>query len=192
LSIEPNHHEAHALLHPEQNRPPQETVRNTTSCLQTRILTGKCEQQTPFSYPRGLGERFSTELWFEVAEHLPRRDLRALLYVPHVPSRVASQLLFRRVDLHFVIPEISDDSEGFNTGEEAENAQRNADILTRVIEDSHFARLIRSLRIFGSHDDTATSVSFQAGSNRPSLIVSLHSHIEPHIPQEFLLTQCRK
>lgn len=41
------------------------------------------------------------EIWREIALFLPRRDLKTLLFVPHVLSRVASQLLFRELDLHF-------------------------------------------------------------------------------------------
>ncbi|TFK21456.1 hypothetical protein FA15DRAFT_80606 [Coprinopsis marcescibilis] len=46
-------------------------------------------------------DSISIEIWREVAMFLPRRDLKALLWVPHVMSRVASRLLFREVDLHF-------------------------------------------------------------------------------------------
>ena len=44
--------------------------------------------------------RFSTEIWREVALWLPPRDLKSLLAVPHVLSRIASELLFQRIDLH--------------------------------------------------------------------------------------------
>ncbi|KAH6912250.1 hypothetical protein BKA70DRAFT_829633 [Coprinopsis sp. MPI-PUGE-AT-0042] len=50
--------------------------------------------------PRQL-ERVSMEIWREIALFLPRRDLKTLLFVPHILSRVASQLLFRELDLHF-------------------------------------------------------------------------------------------
>lgn len=46
-------------------------------------------------------ERISNEVWREIALHLPRRDLKALLFVPHPLSRIASQLLFWELDLHF-------------------------------------------------------------------------------------------
>lgn len=49
----------------------------------------------------GGGPGFSTEIWREIALWLPPRDLRTLLLVPHVLSRIASQLLFTKVDLHF-------------------------------------------------------------------------------------------
>ncbi len=32
---------------------------------------------------------------------MPRKDLKSLLFVPHAVSRVASQLLFRELDLYF-------------------------------------------------------------------------------------------
>ena len=43
---------------------------------------------------------FSTEIWREIALWLPPRDLKSLLQVPHVLSRIASELLFQRIDLH--------------------------------------------------------------------------------------------
>ncbi len=49
----------------------------------------------PYSTPG-----FSTEVWREIALWLPPRDLKSLLLVPHVLSRVASELLFQRIDLH--------------------------------------------------------------------------------------------
>ena len=42
---------------------------------------------------------FSTEIWREIALWLPPRDLKSLLHVPHVLSRIASELLFQRIDL---------------------------------------------------------------------------------------------
>ena len=52
------------------------------------------------TYPRTT-PGFSTEIWRQIALLLPRRDLKTLLLVPHVLSRIASQLLFRKIDLHF-------------------------------------------------------------------------------------------
>ena len=43
---------------------------------------------------------FSTEIWREIATWLPPRDLKSLLGVPHVLSRIASELLFQSIDLH--------------------------------------------------------------------------------------------
>ena len=38
---------------------------------------------------------FSTEIWREIALWLPPRDLKSLLGVPHVLSRIASELIFQ-------------------------------------------------------------------------------------------------
>ncbi|KAE9391143.1 hypothetical protein BT96DRAFT_959615 [Gymnopus androsaceus JB14] len=89
--------------------------------------------------------QFSTEIWREIALFLPRRDLKTLLFVPNPLSRIASQLLFRRLDLHFsgfsdMPEEVSD--------QDTRHAQRTADILTRVITDTSFASFVRTLRIF--------------------------------------------
>lgn len=43
---------------------------------------------------------FSTEIWREIVLWLPPRDLKSLLQVPHVLSRIASELLFQRIDIH--------------------------------------------------------------------------------------------
>ena len=43
---------------------------------------------------------FSTEIWREIAVWLAPRDLKSLLSVPHVLSRIASELLFQRIDIH--------------------------------------------------------------------------------------------
>lgn len=53
------------------------------------------------SYQPNQPPGFSTEVWREIAMFLPRRDLKMLLLLPHVLSRIASQLLFRKIDLHF-------------------------------------------------------------------------------------------
>jgi hypothetical protein len=45
--------------------------------------------------------RFSAQVWREIALYLPKRDLKSLLSVPHALSRIASQLIFREIDLHF-------------------------------------------------------------------------------------------
>ncbi|CAL1698561.1 unnamed protein product [Somion occarium] len=92
--------------------------------------------------------RFSTEIWRQIALWLPRRDLKTLLLVPHVLSRIASQLLFRKIDLHF--------------GSDKWDSQRSADILTRIITDSAFANLVRTLRIFVPGRDVVP-MTFQTG-----------------------------
>jgi hypothetical protein len=62
-------------------------------------------------------ERISIEIWREVALFLPRRDLKTLLFVPHILSRVASQLLFRELDLHFTGGEGGYGGYGYGGGE---------------------------------------------------------------------------
>jgi hypothetical protein len=117
------------------------------------------------------GPKFSTEIWREIATFLPRRDLKSLLYVPHSLSRVASQLLFRKIDLHFsgwVDADVEGElwsPPGTITGrdQDAWHAQRSADILTRIITDTAFASLVRTLRIFAPKRDRDGTVAFQTG-----------------------------
>ncbi|KAG6811411.1 hypothetical protein H0H92_007564 [Tricholoma furcatifolium] len=111
-------------------------------------------------------ERFSIEIWREIALYLPRHDLRALLFIPHAVSRVASQLLFRRLDLHFggiETEEARGDTcdVGFAKDEDARHAQRSADILTRIIIDPTFASAVRTLRIYAPIRDREGALAFQ-------------------------------
>jgi hypothetical protein len=111
--------------------------------------------QSLYQCSGGSGERFPIELWREIALLLPRRDLLALLFVPRA-ARVASQLLARRIDLHF-----THNAEKSNVCQDRYVCCTN--VLTRIILDPGFAGLVRWLRIFadGKDDD---DVSFQSGA----------------------------
>ncbi|KAF8873172.1 hypothetical protein CPB84DRAFT_1818005 [Gymnopilus junonius] len=118
-------------------------------------------------------ERISTEIWREIALHLPRRDLKSLLFVPHRISRIASQLLFWELDLYFTRVDGDDDHPDTfiadhrmsvtQRDDDARHAQRSADILTRIIVDPAFASAVRTLRIFASRRDKDGSMAFQTG-----------------------------
>ncbi|PPR01862.1 hypothetical protein CVT24_001343 [Panaeolus cyanescens] len=149
LAAEPDNPEAKALLHQRSV-----TVEKLLSPL-----------------PR-TKERISIEIWREIALYLPRRDLQALLFVPHAISRIASQLLFTEVDLHFTSPSEVDDTytdpwhsdrAGSAKHEDNRHAQRSADILTRIIVDTSFASSVKTLRIFASSRDKESSLAFQTG-----------------------------
>ncbi|KII89436.1 hypothetical protein PLICRDRAFT_160809 [Plicaturopsis crispa FD-325 SS-3] len=115
---------------------------------------------------------FSTELWREIALYLPRRDLLSLLWVPHVLSRIASQLLFRTINLHFSawVPTDEDvegeswSSDGHAAARAADtpHSLRSADILTHMIVDPGFSSLVRTLRIHAVTRDSG-AMSFQIG-----------------------------
>ncbi|KAH9911772.1 uncharacterized protein BXZ73DRAFT_93322 [Epithele typhae] len=92
--------------------------------------------------------KFSTEIWREIALWLPPRDLKALLGVPHVLSRIASELLFQRIDMHF--------------SSEKRDSQRSADLLTRIITDATFASHVRTLRVFVPGRETSP-MTFHTG-----------------------------
>jgi len=124
--------------------------------------------------------RVSIEIWREIALFLPRRDLKSLLFVPHAISRVASQLLFRELDLHFGELKYSntDDNNDWRSDESRTNdgimhAQRSADILTRIIVDPAFAHCVRTLRVFAS--TRAGGLAFQTGMK-----ISLEFHASVH------------
>ncbi|KAJ3999504.1 hypothetical protein F5050DRAFT_929011 [Lentinula boryana] len=134
--------------------------------------------------------QFSVEIWREIASFLPRRDLKTLLFVPNPLSRIACQLLFRRLDLHFSgFSDISEEEvDSWRSpllsanirDQNNRHAQRTADILTRVITDTSFASVVRTLRIFSFRSDKDGSNSFQIGilSNAlPKLINLRNVHI---------------
>ncbi|KAJ7108597.1 hypothetical protein C8R44DRAFT_842911 [Mycena epipterygia] len=102
--------------------------------------------------------RFSDEIWREIALWLPRRDLKTLLFVPNALSRVASQVLFQKLDLHLSVPPNHDDA-----GAPAHYAQRSADILTRVIVDPSFGSFVRTLCIYSYAIGKDDSMAFQIG-----------------------------
>lgn len=129
--------------------------------------------------------RLSNEIWAQVASYLTRKDLKTLLLVPHPLSRIASRLLFRQLDLRFSgISEREDDTEPWTgssnysrNGWHSPDAQRSADILTRVIVDPTFASGVKSLRVYSYKD---ASMGFQTGMLANALVkfVNLrHVHI---------------
>ncbi|KAI0262794.1 hypothetical protein BC834DRAFT_1001800 [Gloeopeniophorella convolvens] len=110
--------------------------------------------------------RFSNEIWREIASFLPRRDLRSLLLVPHALSSIASQMLFKKVCLHFGTAQLDPTCNG---GPEAASeidqwhAQRSADILSRLVSDTTYANLVRSLTVWAPEDSKNVLTSFQIG-----------------------------
>ncbi|KAF7297922.1 J domain-containing protein [Mycena chlorophos] len=134
LAAEPDNPEAKALLH---NR---------------SVSVEKLLAPMPTKKPD-----FSPEIWREIALFLPRKDLKTLLFVPNMLSRVASQLLFRKLDLHLSIP--PDHEEGTLLT----YARRTADILSRVIVDPAFGGFVRTLRVYSYAVGRDDSMAFQIG-----------------------------
>lgn len=117
--------------------------------------------------------RLSTEIWREVALFLPRRDLKTLLHVPHVLSRIAFELVFQVLDLHLGACVAEDDAPHgdwvpeddvlFRRDLKLEKwlAQRTADIIARIMIDPSFSRLVRKLRISASPHHRCDHMVFQ-------------------------------
>ncbi|KAH9834599.1 uncharacterized protein C8Q71DRAFT_797831 [Rhodofomes roseus] len=124
MAIEPEHPEARALM-------VHHVANSGKSLIQPHTTPG-----------------FSTEIWREIARWLPPRDLKNVLLVPHILSRIASELLFRKIDLFFV--------------PDKRESQRSADILTRVIVDKEFAKHVKTLRVFYQGRDVSP-MTFQTG-----------------------------
>ncbi|KAG7086398.1 hypothetical protein E1B28_002353 [Marasmius oreades] len=128
LAADPDNPEAQALLH------------------QRSVNVEKLLAPEPLNLPRS---RFSPEVWREITCFLPRKDLKTLLLVPNPVSHVASQLLFRQLDLHFsgLSPEYLEEENEWSLDKDR-HSQRSADILARIITDNSFASVIRTLRVF--------------------------------------------
>ncbi|KAG2352713.1 hypothetical protein BDR07DRAFT_1312760 [Suillus spraguei] len=113
--------------------------------------------------------RFSAEVWRKIALYLPKRDLKSLLLVPHALSRIASQLIFREIDLHFTASpgpnnRYKDVLGGHDEQElDAWHYQRSADILTRILVDTVFASHIRSLSVYAIVSDASHILAFKTG-----------------------------
>ncbi|KAF7351292.1 J domain-containing protein [Mycena sanguinolenta] len=107
--------------------------------------------------------RFSDEIWREIALWLPRRDLKTLLFVPNALSRVASQLLFRRLDLYLSVPPDQEEVGSTGAGTLPNYAQRSADILTHVIVHPAFGGFVRTLCIYSYATGKDESMAFQIG-----------------------------
>ncbi|KAF8637727.1 hypothetical protein AX17_002615 [Amanita inopinata Kibby_2008] len=166
LIAEPDNPEAKALLH------------------QRSVSVEKLLSPLPRSR-----ERLSIEIWREIASYLPRKDLKSLLFVPHVISRVASQRLFRELDLYFCgISDSEDDvdtwghpsSPPISKDEDVRHAHRSADILTHIIVDNAFAGAVRTLKIYTPTRDKDGTMAFQTGmltNALPRLINLRNVHI---------------
>ena len=111
-------------------------------------------------------------MWREIAHYLPKRDLKSLLLVPNVLSRIASQLLFREIDLHLTAAMEPGSAEGrfrplqgecLNQDIDVWHHQRSADILTRILVDPHFAGQVRSLSVYAVSYDVTQPLAFQVG-----------------------------
>ncbi|KAG2032624.1 hypothetical protein BDR03DRAFT_903493 [Suillus americanus] len=136
------------------------------------IQSGHLRQEMLIREPDGP-PRFSVEVWRQVALYLPKRDLKSLLSVPHTLSRIASQLIFREIDLHFTAspePESRTDDRyrGVHGGRDEQELdawhyQRSADILTRILVDPVFASQVRSLSIYAVVPDMSHTLAFQTG-----------------------------
>ncbi|KAL1745265.1 hypothetical protein HDZ31DRAFT_63275 [Schizophyllum fasciatum] len=127
----------------------------------------------------GTSERrtqFSTEIWREIALFLPLHELRKLLFVPNALSRVASQLLFQDVDIHLCGQDNAREDlmpvQGYSTVRKSD-AERSADILTRIITDPAFAIVVKKLRIFAARDLRSGALDFAIG-----MLTNAFSHLQ--------------
>ncbi|KAJ6623273.1 hypothetical protein B0H10DRAFT_1909418 [Mycena sp. CBHHK59/15] len=150
----------HAALAAEPDNPEAKALLHRRSVAVEKLLA-------PI-IPSSRG-RFSVEIWREIALYLPRRDLKTLLFVPNALSRVASQLLFRKLDLHLsVSPDNEDTGNGWGgpaaiREHTSRYAQRSADILTRIIVDAAFGTFVRTLCIYSYAVGKDDSMAFQIG-----------------------------
>ncbi|KAI0290275.1 hypothetical protein B0F90DRAFT_1825236 [Multifurca ochricompacta] len=160
LLLDPSHREARELLPPPGGKISQGVGHVRLAILRFRgymnsNLTFLVKCRMP-----GL-PRFSNEIWREIASFLPRRDLRSLLLLPHVLSSIASQLLFKNVCLQFGTGH--SDTRYSEAAAEIDkwHAQRSADILIRLVSDTAYASLVRSLIVWAPEKRKNALASFQ-------------------------------
>ncbi|KAM6497098.1 hypothetical protein JOM56_007571 [Amanita muscaria] len=148
LAVEPDNPEATALLY-----------QRSVTVEKARAALGTSPQR----------KRLSNEIWTEIISYLQRRDLKTLLFVPHLISRIASQLLFKELDLHFGAISTSDNDVDLRhrspslAEEDTRYARRTADILSHIIVDHKFATGIRTLTIYALTEDKNGTMVFQIG-----------------------------
>ena len=160
LILDPNHREARELLPLPGGKMPTRIDHVSSTSARTPIL----QQALKAAQGRMSGSpRFSNEIWCEIASFLSRRDLRSLLFVPHALSSVASRLLFRDVCLQLGTAQFDT---GYSEGAaeiDKWHAQRSADILIRLLSDTEYAVLVRSLSV-RAPEEGQSMTSFQTGA----------------------------
>ena len=117
--------------------------------------------------------RLSPEVWRRIAEFLPRRDLKTLLHIPHVLSRIAFERVFQRIDLDLGACILAGEKVLWKNGDfyddpdrpglrlEKKLAQRTADIVARIVLDPSFAKLVKTVRISAGRRDASHHMAFQ-------------------------------
>ena len=110
-----------------------------------------------------------------MASYLPRRDLKTLLHIPHVLSRIAFELVFQRIDLHIGSCKLSGEEKYWRDGDddperpglrlEKQLVQRTADIIARIVLDPSFAKLVKTVRISASRSNRCHHMAFQTSMN---------------------------
>lgn len=91
--------------------------------------------------------------------------------VPHVLSSIASRLLFKDVCLQFGTAQFDTGYSEDAAGIDRWHAQRSAEILIRLLSDTEYADLVRSLSI-RAPEEGQTLTSFQTGAS----VVLIHFH----------------
>lgn len=119
-----------------------------------------------------------------MASYLPRRDLKTLLQIPHVLSRIAFEIVFQRIDLHFGTCKLSGEEKYWREGDddperpglrlEKQLTQRTADVLSRIVLDPSFAKLVKTVRISASRRDRSHHMAFQTSTLFLNVRLSLH------------------
>ncbi|TDL27100.1 hypothetical protein BD410DRAFT_783287 [Rickenella mellea] len=142
----------------------------------TSLLSMPNASELPKSRLWGIqsgSRQLSPEIWRQIASCLPRRDLKTLLHIPHVLSRISFEFVFEVLDFHLGACVTEDESHGEWVGEEEDGyyhrdlklekylAQRTADIIARIMIDPGFSRLVRKLRIFASPHHRCDHMVFQ-------------------------------
>jgi hypothetical protein len=117
------------------------------------------------------------EILHEIALYLPRRVLKCLLlFQPHPVGRIASDLFFSTLSLHFGVRD-SDRYTPFRNWGQAYGMEaliewhekRSYDILMTIIENDNFAKKVRTLKVYSPCSRDTDPLIFQMGKIKHKL-----------------------
>ena len=113
------------------------------------------------------------EIWREIAAYLPRSDIRALLFVPHL-RHIVLELYFQDIDLHLGVFQPEYDQRYRTTFKcdtvqstlHTWHLQRSLDLMARMMRDSVFASYVKNIKICACNFEDDTNYDFEIGKYR--------------------------
>lgn len=106
--------------------------------------------------------------------YLPHKDLRTLLLLPHSLSKIASQLLFRRIRLLFGTAQYLDGPSPDAKAIDDWHVQRNVDIISHLMSDPTYAGFVQNLEIVAPTENKSYFSEFQLGLRETHYVSDFH------------------